>query len=262
MATTHLLHSSLLPLQGGINFRDQGGRLGINGRKVKSGLLLRAGSLDRLTADDCQYLSQMPLTHIIDYRDLDEVKAKPDVIWRGVQYDNVPANPLTDDVNANFAKLSDEMLSRFDAVDFMSRLYNELPFDNHAYRHLVQVMQRPESGALVQHCAVGKDRTGVGSALVLLALGAERNTVIEDYMLTETTLAPFRNEMMTHLATHLNEQRGIDSLSYVMSARETFIGTALKAIDRRYGSTNNWLEQEFGLTLEKRTQIQNKYLES
>lgn len=262
MATNHLLHSSLLPLQGGINFRDQGGHSGADERKVKSGLLLRAGSLDRLTADDCQHLSQMPLTHIIDYRDIDEVKLKPDVIWQGVQYDNVPANPLTDDVNANFAKLNDEMLAKFDAVDFMSRLYHQLPFDNRAYRHLTTVMMQPESGALVQHCAVGKDRTGIGSAIVLLTLGANRDTVIEDYMLTETTLAPFRNEMMSHLARQLNEQHGIDSLNYVMSAKEVFIGTALKAIDKRYGNTNNWLEQEFGLTAEKRTQIQNKYLES
>lgn len=32
---TDLLHSSLLPLQGGINFRDQGGNVGIDGRRVK-----------------------------------------------------------------------------------------------------------------------------------------------------------------------------------------------------------------------------------
>lgn len=262
MTTHQQLHASLLPLQGGINFRDLGGLAGLDGRKVRPGLLFRAGALDRLTAGDCAYLSQMTLGHIIDYRDPEEVSARPDVLWHGVQYDNVPANPLTDDVNANFSKLSDEMLAAFDAVDFMSRLYSQLPFGNQAFRHLTQVMLQPGTGALVQHCAVGKDRTGIGSALVLLALGADRQTVIEDYLLTETTLAPFRDEIMTQLAVQLNDSRGIDSLNYVMSAREDFIGTALNAIDQRYGSTNRWLEQEFGLTPEKRLQVQNKYLES
>ncbi|WP_140918923.1 tyrosine-protein phosphatase [Limnobaculum xujianqingii] len=262
MTTINILHSSLLPLQGGINFRDQGGNLAKDGRKVKPGLLLRAGSLDRLTADDCHYLSQMPLTQIIDYRDADEVQTRPDVLWQGVDYENIPANPLSDDVNANFGKLTDESLASFNAVDFMARLYNQLPFNNRAYRYLTQVMQQPDSGALVQHCAVGKDRTGIGSAIVLLTLGADRNTVIEDYMLTETTLAPYRREILSHMTEHLNEQHGIDSLSYVMSAKESFIGTALHAIDQRYGNTDNWLEQEFGLTPEVRAKVQDKYLEA
>ncbi|WP_347253973.1 tyrosine-protein phosphatase [Leminorella grimontii] len=262
MATIDLLHASLLPLQGGINFRDQGGNIAADGRRVKPGKLLRAGALDRLTERDCDYLSQIPLTSIIDYRDADEVALRPDVVWQGVSYDNVPANPLTDDVNANFSKLTDEALAAFDAADFMNRLYNQLPFDNRAYRHLVQVMLAPGDGALVQHCAVGKDRTGIGSALVLLTLGASKDTVIEDYMLTETTLEPFRQEMMSHLAKQLTQQHGIDSLNYVMSAKESFIGTALKAIEQRYGSTDSWLEQEFGLTPQVRVKIQDKYLES
>jgi protein tyrosine/serine phosphatase len=265
MPTRHLSHdlphTSLLPLQGGINFRDQGGNVGKNGRKIKQGMLLRSGALDRLTDHDCRYLSQVPLTHIIDYRDADEVAVKPDVLWQGVIYDNIPANPLTDDVNANFARLTDEALASFNAVDFMTRLYNQLPFNNRAYRHLTQVMQHPNNGALVQHCAVGKDRTGIGSAIVLLALGADRNTVIEDYMLTETTLAPFRKEVLTQMTAQLHEQHGIDSLSYVMSAKESFIGTALNAIEQRYGNTDNWLEQEFGLTPDIRVKMQDKYLE-
>lgn len=81
-------------------------------------------------------------------------------------------------------------------------------------------------------------------------------------MLTETTLEPFRQEMMGHLAKQLTQQHGIDSLHYVMSAKEAFIGTALKAIEQRYGSTDSWLEQEFGLTLSVRGMIQDKYLES
>jgi protein tyrosine/serine phosphatase len=42
-------------------------------------------------------------------------------------------------------------------------------------------------GAL-QHCAVGKDRTGVGCALTLFALGCDTPTVMEEYLLTHGML--------------------------------------------------------------------------
>ncbi|TOM61905.1 C4-dicarboxylate ABC transporter, partial [Vibrio parahaemolyticus] len=65
-----------------------------------------------------------------------------------------------------------EILEQFDPQAFMFRLYELLPLNNPAYHQLVNLLQQPEKGGIVQHCAVGKDRTGVGSALVLFALGA------------------------------------------------------------------------------------------
>ncbi len=41
-------------------------------------------------------------------------------------------------------------------------------------------------GASVVHCAAGKDRTGVLVAMVLDAVGVEREAVIEDYVLSAT----------------------------------------------------------------------------
>ena len=37
---------------------------------------------------------------------------------------------------------------------------------------------------LMFHCTAGKDRAGFAAALFLAALGVERETIIEDYMLT------------------------------------------------------------------------------
>ncbi|MBN0904105.1 tyrosine-protein phosphatase, partial [Pseudomonas aeruginosa] len=45
-------HPAFLSLQGGINFRDLGGQLAADGRRVRSGKLLRSGALNRLTAED------------------------------------------------------------------------------------------------------------------------------------------------------------------------------------------------------------------
>lgn len=255
-----LLHPSVVPLQGGVNFRDQGGYRVSDGRRVKYGMLFRSGTLDELTEKDCQYLTSSFVTQILDYRDADEVQHKPDTIWRDAHYKNIPANPVLTDVNANLDKLTLDTLHKFDPTDFMSELYARLPFDNPAYRYLVELLKQPDNKGIVQHCAVGKDRTGVGSALVLLILGADPDTVMEDYLITETTLAPYREKMLDALSARL-DKIGVARFNYVFSAKPEFLDKSFKAIRQRYHSVDNWLEQEFSLTPQLREQIQSKYLE-
>lgn len=260
MTATILLHPSLTPLEGGINFRELGGNTAADGRRIKRGWLYRSGSLDSLTAKDCDFLNTVPVSHILDYRDADEVASKPDVLWEGVQYHHVPANPLSHEVSANLEHLTQQTIDAFDPETFMLELYRRLPFNNPAYQKLAALLAQPGGGAIVQHCAVGKDRTGIGSALVLFALGADRNTVLEDYLLTETTLAPFRTDMLNKMSIKLND-KALEKFGYVLSVREVFMDTALKSIDDLYGSTDIWLEKEYGITAEQRQILRDRYLE-
>nr|WP_113867955.1 tyrosine-protein phosphatase [Brenneria salicis]NMN90095.1 protein tyrosine/serine phosphatase [Brenneria salicis ATCC 15712 = DSM 30166]RBP60486.1 protein tyrosine/serine phosphatase [Brenneria salicis ATCC 15712 = DSM 30166]RLM30104.1 C4-dicarboxylate ABC transporter [Brenneria salicis ATCC 15712 = DSM 30166] len=259
MTEPTLLHPSLLPLDGGINFRDMGGNRAADGRLIRHGKLFRAGSLDLLSPADCEYLASVPVYHVIDYRDEEEIAVKPDVLWSGANYHAFPANPLRHEVTANLDSLGSDVLAAFDSRAFMLELYRRLPFNNSAYRQLAALLLQPDEGALVQHCAVGKDRTGIGSALVMFALGADEQTVVEDYLLTDTTLASFRQQLMTHLAQTLNE-KALRQFSYVLSVQEEFIVTALQAIKERHGSVNVWLEAEYGLDDQTRQRLQDKYL--
>ncbi|WP_409309951.1 tyrosine-protein phosphatase [Pectobacterium sp. B1J-3] len=259
MTEPTLLHPSLLPLDGGINFRDLGGNRAADGRLIRHGKLFRSGSLDLLSQTDCDYLAGVPVSHVVDYRDEDEISAKPDVLWSGANYHAFPANPLRHEVTANLDSLGSDVLAAFDSRAFMLELYRRLPFDNSAYRQLVALLQQSDDGALVQHCAVGKDRTGIGSALVMFALGADEQTVVEDYLLTDTTLAPFRQKLLAHLSQTLNE-KALGQFSYVLSVREEFIVTALQSIYERHGSIDGWLEAEYGLDNRARQFLQDKYL--
>lgn len=260
MTAQTLLHPSLMPLDGGINFRDFGGNGVADGRRIKHGLLFRSGSLERLTDKDCEFLADVPVRSVLDYRDADEVQAKPDILWSGADYHHVPANPLSNEVNANLEKLTSETLAGFDARAFMLELYRRLPFGNAAYKQLAQLLSNSGHGAIVQHCAVGKDRTGIGSALVLFALGADEATVAEDYLLTETALAGFREQMLDHLSIRLNA-KALEQFAYVLSVREEFLMTALSCIRAQHGSTDRWLEAEYGLGAAQRETLQAAYLE-
>ena len=112
----------------------------------------------------------------------------------------------------------------------------------------------------MQHCAVGKDRTGVGVALVLFALGADEQTVMEDYLLTETTLEPFRQRLIEELTPVLGEA-AMRPFSFILSAREEFLQTALRTIRERHGSIDNWLMRDYGLDVPARERLRERYLD-
>lgn len=253
-------HPSVLPLKGGINFRDLGGKTLDNGGVIKSGMLFRSGSLDRLTDNDQSLLIDINLFQIIDYRDDSEIITKPDRIWDGAHYHHAPANPLSKEVSADLENLSPELLEQFDAKAFMFKLYEQLPINNSAYKQLATLLQQPEKGGVVQHCAVGKDRTGVGSALVLFALGASFDVVMEDYLLTNETLAPYRAYLLEELAKTLNENL-VEKFAYVYSVQEDFLNTAITSINQHYGNIDTWLEKDIGLDRITRDKLQNYFLE-
>jgi protein-tyrosine phosphatase len=108
-----------------------------------------------------------------------------------------------------------------------------------------------QNKSLLLHCTAGKDRTGVGSALILLALGVPRATVIADYQLTNQFQAP-----ASVLANH-PELAGIPALK---EAKPDYINAALDGIDAEYGNLDNYFAIELKLSAADRTQLRNFYL--
>lgn len=249
-----------MKLQGGINFRDLGGHLGADNKRVKHQRLYRSGSLSRLTSQDCEALEALSIRHIHDYRDLPESKQDRDVVWRGATYECCPANPDTHAVKTPGHDFYADETLRAIPHNFMETLYQKLPFGNQAYKRLFERVESLDDGGLVQHCAVGKDRTGVGSALLLLALGVNKDAVVEDYLRTEQTLRPFREQILGRVESKLSNL-GLERLHYVMSVREHFLQTAFDEIQNRYGSLERYFVSEFSLTPERLVNLRSKFLE-
>ncbi|HDS3244784.1 TPA: tyrosine-protein phosphatase [Klebsiella aerogenes] len=258
--TTRASHPAFISLQGGINFRDLGGQRAADGRRVRSGKLLRSGSLHNMTPEDLNHLSAIPLSRVLDYRDPTEVNRSPDRLNSEAFYLNAPANPLSSSVNAKVTEFNAATLNTMDGEQFMLQLYRQLPFDNAAYRQLTQWLMEPFDGALLQHCAVGKDRTGVGCALTLFALGCDSNTVMEEYLLTQGMLAQVEGFLLDTFGEGLNEH-GRKNLAAIMTVQESYLATALSSIEQHYGHVDRWLEQEYRLTPQAREALQSRLLE-
>ncbi|RKS85857.1 protein tyrosine/serine phosphatase [Orbus hercynius] len=254
------LSSHIMTIEHGINFRDLGGIKTQDGRTIRSGLLFRSGDFSDITKDEIQILhKKLNLQNVLDYRDHAETQKRPDNLWPGVNYLHIPANPLSNEVTATLTNelRSDNHPKKFLPTEFMIQLYQLLPFNNLAYQKLIELLLRGES--LVQHCAIGKDRTGIGVAITLFILGVDEQTIMTDYILTDKLLANYREKLLNQYKDQLGDNAFAERQD-IFLAKPIYLQAAFDAIKQKYQSIDDWLKYEYQLNEQKKRVIQNYYL--
>ena len=243
----------VIPFEAVYNFRDMGGYKTKDGRTVKKGLIYRSAALGKMTLADKERFETLGVKTIFDYRDKHEAQNNPNPTFPNAKYIQIPAKGNhafempTNTGGQNFYKVvSPEMFCEF---------YAQMPFNNASFKQLITTIQNPENLGLVHHCAVGKDRTGIGGALILLALDVPEEIIMQDYLDTNALLRPMVDRMAQTIQKDFND-RELQQFYALMSAREDYLQAAFDAMDVRYGSKTAFLEQELGLTKEKRQQLQ------
>jgi protein-tyrosine phosphatase len=170
------------------NVRELGGYETKDGRHVKHGLFWRTGAPGNFNEEEMKALKDIHLKTIVDFRSSYEVENLPDPELPGVNYLHVSA--ITDEAG-NEVDLSPEGMKQISEEEFYSEkyqlafldnFYGRMPFSP-AYRLLFNEI-RASRVPLLFHCTAGKDRTGVGAMLILLALNVDEKTIIEDYLKT------------------------------------------------------------------------------
>lgn len=97
-----------------------------------------------------------------------------------------------------------------------------------------------ESRATLVHCTAGKDRTGVGVAMVLMAVGADRDAVMEDYAASTAALS---GDWLAAMARRMGEH----GVVMTEQMRTLLVGTSVEGLDkaldaaRRTGSIADYL---------------------
>jgi protein-tyrosine phosphatase len=120
-----------------------------------------------------------------------------------------------------------------------------------------QLLTLQDDHALMFHCTAGKDRTGVGAALILYSLGVDEAVIYQDYEATNEYRKAY-NEMAVKgmVAQGFPEKAAVS----MMAAKKEYLQTALDAIRKQYGSIDSFLEKEMGLTADKRSLLKKKFL--
>lgn len=253
---------SFVPLEGAKNTRDFGGIVNKNGRCIKGHQFVRSCALDRLTKKDMRILTEeYRLNTIIDLRDDDEVKEKPDRKVRGSTYLRMPVFTAAT-FGVTMEKKSIEFLENL--PDF-SQVYRNMVTQEGCVEHLKSIFEvilrkEPEDGAMLWHCSEGKDRCGLVSALFLALMDVDRETILKDYVATNDVPSKNKKRYYWLVRVVTNSKEKADSILYMFEANERFLGAALDAIDETYGSMDAFLENQLGISKEQKATFQEKYL--
>ncbi len=239
-----------LPLSGASNFRDLGGYVGQEGRPVKWRKIFRSDHLANLSAEDLQQIQSIGIKRSFDFRGVQESQAQA-YDWPDIQRHSLSIEPTVVQ-RLQAQHLTGKPLTAADALDAMQTTYRDfVRVDSGRFAQLFEhLLDQPEP--LLFHCTAGKDRTGLAAALVLYALGVSEADIWRDYLLTNQLYK--RNSIgATSLAP--------DVLKIVWEVQESFLQASLEEIHARYGSVQNYLNQELNLTPAALLRLQSLYLD-
>lgn len=243
-------------LQGGCNFRDFGGYATTDGGVVRWGRLFRSGVLSRLTTADIEAIRRHDLRVVCDLRRQDERNDSPNPDFGPhvlrLQWDE--AQEISPVRSAGFAGSG----TRAEAHAAMVQMYRRLPFVlGPRIAGAFAGLRRCADGGYLVHCSAGKDRTGIVAALILTALGVPRDTVVEDYALTNTVV-DLREQLLGASGAGIGiapTAKPILALSEaaraaVLAAEPDYILASLASIEARHGSVAEYLAAEIGIDAE------------
>lgn len=251
----------VIPFEGVRNFRDMGGYKTIDGRNVKYGLFYRSAELTGMTEKDKDLIKTLGIKYIYDYRDVSEAQVKPDPIIKGVVNERIPA--ISEEAQAPVHSIEELVKSDFFKNmngEGLTDFYGKMAINNLSYKRLFEVIQEPGNLGILHHCAAGKDRTGVGAALILSALGVPKETVMEDYLITNETMKEFNEMIKANVSAYFTD-KDLMKFDGMMAAKEEYLHAVFTVIEETYGHMDVYFEKELNLTMEKRTNLQSYCLE-
>ena len=233
-----------VPLAGTPNLRDLGGYATTDGHRVRRGRLYRSSQLSQLTDSDYESVARLGISVVCDFRSDNEREAAP-TRWRGAAPPEILRFPTPP------GRESSTVTERLPAgatgeegVAWMRRTYTQIPVAyGPAYRATLQRILA-SSGPVLYHCSAGKDRTGVFTALLLSFLGVPRETILEDYLLSNAYVATAT--AIDDYAKRSNVSR--DAARAVLSVDRAYLDEAFTAITQKYGSTDNYRRTELALS--------------
>jgi protein-tyrosine phosphatase len=243
-APAQALDSRFILLEGTRNFRDLGGLRTADGHAVKPGLFYRSGPLGSLTEKGRADFAELHVARIVDLRTTEErshdAYSQKQVF--GDAYWTRDYGMSLGDMRSLFSDPSKLTADNMRAM--MTQAYRTMPKEQApAYRELFASLVAGK-GPVVVNCTAGKDRTGIGTALVLTALGVPYQTVREDFLLSNG--APGMNTLGSSISPMLGKLPA-EVTAPLIGVDGVYLDTAFAQMRQDYGSIEGFLDKELGV---------------
>lgn len=241
-------------MDGTVNFRDLGGYKTGDGRRLRSGRIYRSDDLAHLTDSDVQILCDLDVRTVCDLRSVPERAKRPDRVpdELAVRIHSIPITPyradeLVADVRAGKLTVS-EIRTR------IREIYRRFALREVAnYRTLFEALLLPGALPAVVHCTSGRDRTGLGVALVLVALGVPRATIVYDFAISD--------HFPRDLSFLIGDSASPEIVAALTQAHPGYLAAAFDAIVATWGSEQDYLRDALGVTADHLTRLHSLLLE-
>lgn len=235
----HLFSENRLPMEGAYNFRDLGGIKAADGKSVKWGKFFRSDDLMNLTDADLEYLAELSILSIIDFRTEEEVKVSPDRLHALLNTYWLPIST---------GSLSKEAIIRASGALSLDKLMKDSYLDLvsskeciNCYRKFFSVITDTKKIPVIYHCSAGKDRTGMATALLLSTLGVEEDLIVENYLESNVNLKDKYNSVIEKYP----------QLEPMFSVKAEYLTNAFEYLKAEYGSIEKYLKQVLGVNIAK-----------
>jgi protein-tyrosine phosphatase len=252
-------------LEGQPNFRDLGGYKTTDGRRVRWGVIYRAGQLSKLSDADVAKLKELKIRTVIDLRGTSEVESRgKDRLPEGVRSVSCP-------IDVSSLPKEDPAPSDSSAgpTDPMLQITRSIMINRtDVYATLIRELAEPNNRPLVFHCTAGKDRAGVGAAIVLSLLGVPWETVLDDYLLSNFYRREENERDLKNIRESIAKKQGIppqevDMTNYqaMFLVKPEYLDAARGEVIRRYGSMESYLRNGLGISDGMINKLRNELLE-
>lgn len=246
------------------NFRDLGGYDTACGRGMKAGVVYRSANHGQATDADLAKLRGLGVTTIVDLRRRRERDREPSRRWPG--FDGQVIENDIEGVEVDWAE-GIAAAPRVDAAWFREDslgFYREAPHQpRHVdlFRRYFQALAETE-GAIVVHCAAGKDRTGLICALTHHIAGVHRDDTLTDYLMTnnEARMAARVDFLRTYILDLTGKQVDDAGLRQAASVHTDYLDHGLAAITESHGDIDRYLEDVLGVDSALRGKIEARIL--
>lgn len=250
------------------NFRDLGGLPTADGHSVAPRKLYRSahhGNLRRRNGS--KHFQKLGIRYVIDLRTDTEVQQKPDTRIKGTRYLHLP--PLDEHMNPavnrhNRMRILRTLMEHKEGTrGHLCEVYRHMMTDAaslRAFSESLQLLVKEKEGGFLWHCTQGKDRAGMETAVVLMALGVDRETIKLDYMRSNRS-GWLKNRLIFVLVALVKRSlHTARSLMDLLTARAEYLKAAFDEIDAVYGDTEAFLHSALGMTDTDITTLRQSYL--
>lgn len=250
------------------NTRDLGGKPAAGGKTVAPRLLLRGEALGNAAPEDIRRLiNDYRLRLVIDLRMDLEVEHLPDPVIPGVKTMRLD---LLDDSFFGIARDEysvEAWLRMFDdpavsAEEVFAGMYGKLVFDER-----IRPMIRPLfeallacDGAALWHCSAGKDRAGVVTMLVLMALGVSREEIIKDYMATARFTFPEIMKVRLLAPLKIHGRGRLKGVNVLMGVSDVYFRRIFARIDENFSDEFDFFRRQYDVPAAMLLRLREKYL--